>query len=309
MKPLIIIAGPTATGKSDAALELADFLETEIVSADSMQVYKQMDIGTAKPSKAELSKIKHHMIDIVDPDYPFNAAIYYKQAKAAIDSIHQKAKTPILVGGTGFYINALFYGNVFESDGDALGENHFHIRNELSKCSPGDLFSELLNVDPEYAKTTHQNNVKRVIRALSYYLETGERFSLYNSRSKEGRTPVYDSKFFILNCDRDKLYYRINIRVDKMISDGLIEEVEALIKSGVSPGATSMQGLGYKEVCAYLLGSTNKQEAINMIKQGSRRFAKRQITWFKNQASGTWLDVAAYSDSAAIARVIMNYKA
>jgi len=355
MKPLIVIAGPTATGKSDTALAVSEVLEAEIVSADSMQVYKRMDIGTAKPSSADLARIKHHMIDVVEPDFPFNAAIFNDMAKKAINEIQGKGKTPILTGGTGFYINALLYGNEFTANectcsepprpkGRGIGlapaakprgikpvhsaafakcesasaspfcsllrenkEKKFY-REELYKQSPERLFAKLLKIDPEYAETTHMNNVKRVARALEYYQETGEKFSTYNKRSRENRAGQYNFKLIILTRERGKLYAGINSRVDRMVSSGLIEEVEFLLTSGVSESATSMQGLGYKEICAYLNGKVTLKEAIDMIKQGTRRFAKRQVTWFKNQSEGTWLDVDSFISLESIAREIVSLR-
>jgi len=298
-KPLIIIAGPTATGKSAVAIELAQMLDGEIVSADSMQVYKYMDIGTAKPSTADLAMVKHHMIDIVEPDYEFNAAIFHNRAKEAIDKIHGRGKTPILAGGTGFYINALLYNNEFES----YENKNTDYRHELYKKDKESLFVNLLETDPEYAQTTHMHNVRRVVRALEYYYETGEKFSEYNKRSKENRVNEYDFKFFILTRDREKLYDGINRRVDKMIETGLIDEVKSLLERGYNRSMTSMQGLGYKEICAYLDGETAHQDAIDKVKQNTRRFAKRQITWFKNQTEGIWLDVDSQSINA-LARII-----
>jgi len=298
-KPLIIIAGPTATGKSALAMELAEMINGEIVSADSMQVYKRMDIGTAKPSPAELARVRHHMIDVVEPDHDFNAAIFHNMAKKAIADIHDRGKMPILTGGTGFYINALIYKSEFEHY-DEVKSDH---KGELGKHTPERLFTELLKIDPEYAATTHMNNVKRVIRALEYHQETGEKFSTYNQRSKDNRTPAYDFKFFVLNRARELLYSGINSRVDEMIERGLIDEVEGLLKSGLTESMTSMQGLGYKEICAYLFGRASKGEAIEMLKQGTRRFAKRQITWFKHQVEdGQWIDV----DSMSMGEIAKN---
>jgi len=301
-KPLIIIAGATATGKSALAMEVAELVNGEIVSADSMQVYRRMDIGTAKPSATDLARVKHHLIDVVESDFDFNAAVFHNMAKKAIAEIHDRGKVPILAGGTGFYINALIYKSEFEKYEEAQASH----KDEFGEHSSESLFVKLLEIDPEYAKTTHMNNVKRVVRALEYYTETGEKFSDYNKRSRENRTPEYDFKFFILNRERKHLYEGINSRVDEMIRRGLIDEVEALLKSGVKESATSMQGLGYKEICAYLFERTSKDEAIDMLKQGTRRFAKRQITWFKHQVEeGQWIDVDS-DDIAAIAQKIAD---
>jgi len=301
-KPLIIIAGPTATGKSALAMEVAEHVNGEIVSADSMQVYQRMDIGTAKPSAADLARVKHHLIDVVEPDFDFNAAVFHNMAKKAITEIHDRGKVPILAGGTGFYINALIYKSEFEHYEEAPVSH----KDELGEHSHEFLFAKLLEIDPEYAEATHMNNVKRVMRALEYYKETGEKFSDYNKRSRENRTPEYNFKFFILNRERERLYEGINSRVDEMIQRGLISEVEALLESGIKETATSMQGLGYKEICAYLFGRVPKDEAIDMLKQGTRRFAKRQITWFKHQVDeGVWVDVES-DDMASIAQKIAD---
>jgi len=301
-KKLIVIAGATATGKSAAALELANMVDGEIISADSMQVYKYMDIGTAKPSKEDLALVKHHLVDIVEPDYSFNAAVFADMAKSAIDDVIARGKQPILVGGTGFYINAVIYNNDFLIN---TTEKSSELREELYKryetASPEEIFEDLVKIDPEYAITTHANNVKRVLRAIEYYTETGEKFSSYNGRNKANRQNAYDFSMFVLNRDRAKMYDAINIRVDKMMGNGLFEEVKALLDMGYGEGLTSMQGLGYKEICAYFNNLVTVDEAVENIKLGTRRFAKRQITWFKNQSEGIWLDIDDYKDSRGLA--------
>jgi len=301
-KPLIIIAGPTATGKSAVAMHVAELLGGEIVSADSMQVYKRMDIGTAKPSESDLARVPHHLIDVVEPDYEFSVAVFHNMAKKAISEIHSRGKVPILTGGTGFYINALLYNNEFEQYEEAKSS----YKDELNRETPEFLFAKLLEVDPEYATTTHMNNVKRVVRALEYYYETGEKFSAYNMRSKQNKDSEYDFRFFILNRERELLYEGINSRVDDMTRRGLIDEVASLLESGYNETMTSMQGLGYKEICAYLRGSVSKDMAIDMVKQGTRRFAKRQVTWFKHQADGEWLDVDGQSVEVLAKEIVMQ---
>ena len=304
-KKLIVIAGPTATGKSAVAVELARLIDGEIVSADSMQVYKYMDIGTAKPPKEDMALVRHHLIDIVEPDYSFNAAVFTDLARTAIDDIISRGKYPILVGGTGFYINALVYNNDFSQ---TVTEKTTKLRENLYKTyeskSPEEIFADLVKVDPEYALTTHANNVKRVLRALEYYYETGEKFSAYNERNKQNREKAYDFSMFVLNRDREKMYNAINVRVDKMVEAGLIAEVKGLLDMGHKEDLTSMQGLGYKEICAYFNNEVSLDEAIENIKLGTRRFAKRQITWFKNQTDATWLDIDKYNNTAHIAAEI-----
>ena len=307
-KELIVIAGATATGKSAVAVALADIIGGEIISADSMQVYKYMDIGTAKPPKEDLERIRHHLIDVAEPDYSFNAAVFTDMAKAAVDDILSRGKRPILAGGTGFYINALIYNNDFSINAP---EKNTELREELYKTyaskSPEEAFVDLVKIDPEYAVTTHANNIKRVLRAIEYYYETGEKFSVYNARNKLNRQNAYDFKMFVLSRDRAKMYNAINTRVDKMVEAGLVDEVKGLLNMGYGEGLTSMEGLGYKEILAYLDNKATLTEAVENIKLGTRRFAKRQVTWFKNQNEAIWLDIDDYNNPADLAAKINDY--
>ena len=306
-KKLIVIAGATATGKSAVGVELAKIIGGEIISADSMQVYKYMDIGTAKPSKDDLDSVKHHLIDVVEPDYSFNVAVFSDMAKTAIDDIINRDKNPILVGGTGFYINALVYNNEFMSTGvRETNELRKSLFEKYKSKTPEEIFCDLVKIDPEYAVTTHANNVKRVLRAIEYHYETGEKFSDYNARNKLNRQNAYDFNMFVLNRDREKMYTAINTRVDAMVQRGLIDEVKGLLDRGYGEGLTSMQGLGYKEICAYFNGKVTAEEALENIKQGTRRFAKRQLTWFKNQSEATWLDIDDYNGSTHLAAYISD---
>ncbi len=288
-QPLVVIAGPTACGKTKTAIELAKKINGEIVSADSMQVYKYMDIGTAKPTIEEMQGIRHYLIDELYPDQEFNVAVFTKMAKGYIDEIYNKGKTPIIAGGTGFYIQALIKGNNFSEE-----QNDFSYRNELLQMaeSKGNAFvyDILRQTDPEAAEKIHENNIKRVIRALEFYKLTGTRISEHNKAEAE-RGYAYNVFFAILNCDREKLYNRIELRIDKMISDGLVQEVENLLNLGYGESLVSMQGLGYKELVPYVKGHIPLETAIYNLKQNTRHFAKRQLTWFKNKCDGIWFRV------------------
>lgn len=297
-KPLIVIAGPTACGKSAAAVELAKIINGEIISADSMQVYRGMDIGTAKITKEEMDGIPHYLIDCLNPDEEFSVAVFQNIAKKAVDEILAKGKMPILVGGTGFYINALVNDNDFE-----MTKRDNSVREKIQSLyeeKGGEyIFEELKKLDPEYAETVHMNNVKKVIRALEYCIETGEKFSDNNKREKL-REPAYDLSFFVLYMDRQKLYERIEKRIDIMLSDGLVEEVKGLYPK-YSEDLVSMRGLGYKEIIAYLKGEMTLDEAIAVLKRDTRHFAKRQLTWFRHQCNGIWLNTDEFNDAKELA--------
>ena len=273
-KPLIVIAGPTACGKSAVSVELAKIINGEIISADSMQVYRGMDIGTAKITKEEMGGIKHYLIDCLNPDEEFSVAVFQTMAKKAIDEILGKGKIPILVGGTGFYINALINDNDFSSS-----KRDYAIREKL-------------------------NNTKKVIRALEYCLENNEKFSEYNKREKL-KEPIYDLNFFVLNMDREKLYNRIEKRIDIMLKDGLVEEVKSLYPK-YDENLVSMKGLGYKEIVYYLKGKLSLEESITLLKRDTRHFAKRQLTWFNHQCDGNWINVDNFTSTQEIAIYIKN---
>lgn len=301
--PLILIAGPTACGKTDVSVKLAQKINGSIISADSMQVYKYMDIGTAKIREDEKLGIKHYLIDEIYPDDKFSVAVFQKMAKNAYNKILEEGKNPIMVGGTGFYLNAFLYDNDFSSE-----ENNSTYRDKLYQLLDTNgkkyIYNLLLQTDSEYANCVHINNTKKVIRALEYYYETGEKFSDYNKREKL-RKPLYYHKLFILNMDRNKLYDRINYRVDKMIEEGLVKEVENLLKT-YSPELVSMQGLGYKEIVGYLNNEYSLDEAIYILKRDTRHFAKRQLTWFKHQCDGIWLDVDKFNSADEITNEIIE---
>lgn len=299
--PLITISGPTACGKTAVSVELAKIINGEIISADSMQVYKYMDIGTAKITEEEKQGIKHYLIDELYPDEEFSVAVFQKMAKGALAEIYEKGKIPILVGGTGFYVNALIYDNDFTP-----GEKDEKMRVELEKAAERNgneyVHNILQKLDPEYAETVHPNNLKRVIRAIEYCRDTGEKFSEYNKREKL-REPAYNVKNFILNMDRERLYERIEKRIDIMIDKGLIDEVKKLMK--IYPdNLVSMKGLGYKEIIGYLKGEYSLDEAIYILKRDTRHFARRQITWFRHQSDGVWINMDDYNSPSEAAEFI-----
>lgn len=296
-KPLIVIAGPTACGKTDISIDLAEKIGGEIISGDSMQVYKYMDIGTAKATKEEMRGIPHYLVDELYPDEEYNVMLFQQKAKQYMEGIYSRGHIPIIVGGTGFYINALVYDNDFSE------EEESEIRKELYAVAENEgaekLYAMLAEVDPEYAANIHHNNVKRVARALEYYRLTGEKMSEHNKNAKEKETP-YNLAFFVLNMDREKLYERINLRVDIMMNNGLEQEVRKLIEMGYSPELVSMQGLGYKEFIPYFNGEISLEQVVDDIKKYTRRFAKRQLTWFRGQTNGTWLDMGTLSKDKAL---------
>ena len=293
-KPLIIITGPTAVGKTNLSIDLAKKIQGEIISADSMQVYRGMDIGTAKITKEEMDGVPHHLIDILNTDEPFNVAIFQEKARQAIDEIYNRKHIPIIVGGTAFYIQALLYGIDFTEE-----EHDNSYRDQLGEMSNSEegkisLHEMLQKIDPEYAKTVHYNNAKRVIRALEYHHFTGKKFSEYNEEQRM-RNAEYDFKYFVLTDDRAVLYERINNRVDVMASSGLLDEVTALYHQNLPREYTSMQGVGYREVFEYLDGNCTYEEAIEEIKKNTRHFAKRQLTWFRKEENVTWVDKASFN--------------
>ena len=279
--PMIVLFGPTASGKTKIAIELCKEFGGEVVTADSMQVYKYMDIGTAKPDKEEMQGIKHHMIDIVEPTFNYSLADYKEEAQKCILDIYKRGKIPVLAGGTGLYIDTLV-DNVDLSESE-IDEEY---RNELYEISEkhGNLYLHqmLEKIDPESAKEIHFNNVKRVVRALEFFKVSGITKSQHIKNSQNTEKP-YKCVKFCLDMPREILYDRINKRVDIMMEKGLIDEVEALLKMGVDKSHTSMQGIGYKEILEYLNGETTLMCATDKLKQATRRYAKRQITWFKRE--------------------------
>lgn len=288
-KPLIVIGGPTASGKTNIAIRLAKKINGEIISADSMQVYKYMDIGTAKPTKAEMEGIKHYFIDELYPNEEFNISIFKNKAKEYIDLIHNKNKIPILAGGTGFYIEAVVKDNDFsETAVDKSYRDKLYLEAEIMGNTY--IHDKLNKIDHVSAKKIHPNNVKRVIRALEYYEQTKIPISIHNETEKQKSSP-YFVKYILLNLERKTLYDKINTRVDNMITNGLIDEIKNLLDMGYSENLISMQALGYKELIPYIKNEISLEEAISELKQRTRHFAKRQFTWFRKQCTGEWIDV------------------
>lgn len=282
-KPLIVIAGPTASGKTALSLDIAEHFDTEIVSADSMQVYRHMDIGTAKPTIAERRGIVHHMIDEAMPNEEFSVVKYAALANRYMKDIHSRGKIPVMVGGTGLYIDSVVDNIVYGEAGidHSLRDKFADIASEKGNQHLHDMLAE---IDPESAKRIHCNNLRRVIRALEVYHTSGTAISQHQSLSKLVKSP-YNAIIFMPVWDRSALYERIDRRVDIMMRDGLVDEVINLIKMGYEKGLTSMQGIGYKEVLDYYYGLSTLNGAVDMIKRNSRRYAKRQITWFKRNES------------------------
>lgn len=290
-KPLIILTGPTAVGKTKASIALAKAVNGEIISADSMQVYKYMDIGSAKIRPEEMQGVKHYLVDELEPDEEFHVVRFQQMAKSAMEEIYAKGKIPIIVGGTGFYIQAILYDIDFTENEE---DNPYREELELiAKEQGADVLHDMLReVDPESAEAIHANNVKRVIRALEFYKQTGQKISVHNETEKAKESP-YEFCYFVLNDERKNLYDRIELRIDQMMEEGLIAEVEALKAKGYTRDMVSMQGLGYKEILDYLNGVCSLEEAIYILKRDTRHFAKRQLTWFRRERDVIWIDKQA----------------
>lgn len=300
-QPLIILTGPTAAGKTALSIKLAGAINGEIISADSMQVYRHMDIGSAKITKEEAAGIPHHLIDVLEPGQEFNVVTFQAMAKEALKGIYSRGNIPIIVGGTGFYIQALLYDIDFRQNGE---DNR--IRQELEALArsegekaPQTLHSLLQEVDPEAAAEIHPNNIKRVIRAIEYFRQTGERISLHNKVERTKESP-YNFLYYVVTTERSQLYRRIDRRVDGMLERGLVEEVEKLKNMGCHRGQTSMQGLGYKEILDYLNGDCTLDEAVYRLKRDTRHFAKRQLTWFKREREVRWLNLPEFQGDTSM---------
>jgi len=297
-RPLIILAGPTAVGKTDLSIALAKRIHGQIISADSMQVYKGMDIGTAKITRDEMQGVPHYLIDVLDPTEDFNVVIFQQMAKDAMEKIYAAGDIPILVGGTGFYIQALLYDIDFEENNSDTSIREKY--QKIAKEQGADYLHEQLKlVDPRAAEEIHAHNVKRVIRALEFYKQTGRRISEHNEEQREKASP-YEYAYYVLNDDRQKLYERIDKRVDLMMESGLVDEVKNLKEHGCTREMVSMQGLGYKEIFAYLEGEYSYEEAVYVMKRDTRHFAKRQLTWFKREQDVIWLDRGQFEDTDSI---------
>ena len=287
-EPLIILTGPTAVGKTELSIALAKAVNGEIISADSMQVYRYMDIGTAKITKEEMQGVKHYLVDEIEPSEGFDVARFKSMATNAIQKIRENGHIPVVVGGTGFYIQAITKDIDFTQ---AEQEDGYRQELEQLAAEKGNeyLHQMLLDVDPVSAGEIHANNVKRVIRALEFYHQNQSPISAHNQEQKEHETP-YNLAYFVLNVPRELLYKRIDDRIDEMLKEGLLEEVQKLKDMGYHRGMVSMQGLGYKEILAYLDGEYPLEEAVRILKRDTRHFAKRQLTWFRREKDTIWMN-------------------
>ena len=292
-QPLIVLTGPTAVGKTSLSISLAKAVNGEIISADSMQVYKKMDIGSAKIRSEEMQGIPHYLVDVLEPEEEFHIVKFQQMAKKAMEDIYSRGKIPILVGGTGFYIQAVTKDIDFT---EAQQENDYRKELEaLAEEKGGEHLHEMLRkVDPVSADAIHAHNVKRVIRALEFYHQNGSPISAHNEEQKQHESP-YNLAYFVLNMPRELLYERIGLRVDQMMKEGLLEEVARLKEEGCHRGMVSMQGLGYKEILAYLDGEYPLEEAVRVLKRDTRHFAKRQLTWFRREQEVTWVNKDQFS--------------
>lgn len=303
-KKLVVLTGPTAAGKTKLSIALAKAINGEIISADSMQVYRHMDVGSAKIMPEEMDGVKHHLIDILEPTEDFNVVLFQKYAKEAMEEIYAKNKIPIIVGGTGFYIQSVLYDIDFtQNDEDtALRDELEALANEKGAEH---LHAMLAECDPESAKAIHANNVKRVIRAIEYNRQTGKKISEHNEQER-AKESAYDSSYFVLTDERARLYANIDKRVDIMLENGLVDEVKKLMDMGCMRDSVAMQGLGYKEIISYLLSEITLEEAVYLIKRDTRHFAKRQLTWFRREKDVIWVekDKFAYDDKKMLQYMI-----
>ncbi len=302
--PLIVLSGPTAAGKTTLSLSLAKAVGAEIISADSMQVYRGMDIGSAKIRPEEMAGIPHHLVDVLDPKEDFNVVRFAAMARQAMAQITGRGKIPLIVGGTGFYIQALTKNIDFaaEEEGDVRGMLEAFAKENGAHA----LHERLREVDPESAEQIHENNVKRVIRALEFYRLNHYPISAHNAAERAKESP-YNLAYFVLTLPRQELYERIDRRVDRMLEQGLVREVEALRQAGCRRGMISMQGLGYKEILSFLEGEYPLEEAVRLIKRDTRHFAKRQLTWFRREEDVVWLDKADFDyDEGKILSAILK---
>ena len=295
---LIILAGPTASGKTSVSIDLAKRLGGEIISADSMQVYKYMDVGTAKISVEEMQGVKHHLIDVLDPKEDFNIVKFQNMVKCSIEEIVKNGHIPILVGGTGFYIQSIIYDIDFNNEDDNSSVRK-KLEEEYDAFGADFMHEKLKKIDIVSAQTIHKNNKKRIIRAVEYFLINNEPISSHNEVQREKKSP-YDFRFFVLNPSRDILYERINKRVDIMVENGLVDEVKKLREMGLSTANISMQGIGYKEIIEYLDGEVSLETAIENIKQNTRHMAKSQVTWFKREKDVIYVDPFSFESNDKI---------
>lgn len=301
--PIIILTGPTAVGKTALSINLSKELDAQIISADSMQIYKYMDIGSAKVTEEEMDGVKHYLVDEVDPDYAFSVSEFQDRAGKYIEEINEKGKKVLVTGGTGLYLNSLIYNMDFAKS-DADNELREKLRAELEENGIDYMHNKLRELDEESATRIHKNNTKRVIRALEVAL-SGKKMNDFSNDLKFN--DKYEPVIIVLNRDREHLYQRINKRVDIMMESGLIEEVKSLLNRRYTKDMISMQGIGYKEIIKYLDGEYELDEAVEIIKRDSRRYAKRQLTWFRRYENAKWFDLDTYSDSQVLKDDIIKY--
>ena len=304
MKNLVILTGPTAVGKTSLSINLAKAINGEIISADSMQVYKGMDIGTAKITTEEMQGIPHYLIDVIEPTEDFHVVKFKELVQEALDKIYAKGKIPIICGGTGFYIQAILYDIDFDEN-EIDAEYRKKLETFADEYGNEALHDKLKEVDIESANSIPAANRKRVIRALEYYHQTGKKFSLHNATQREKTSP-YSFAYFVLNDDRQLLYNRIDKRVDLMMENGLLDEVKSLIEAGAKRGMTSMEGIGYKEILDYIEGTMTLEASVELIKKKSRNYAKRQLTWFRREKDVTWIDKTIYKSTEAQLNYILS---
>ena len=295
---LIILAGPTASGKTAVSVDLAKRIGGEIISADSMQIYRGMDIGTAKITADEMQGVKHYLINVSDPKEDFNIVKFQNMVKCSIEEIKKNGHIPILVGGTGFYIQSIIYDINFDKEDDN-GSIRKVLEEEYDKMGADFMYEKLKKIDSISAENIHKNNKKRIIRAIEYFLINNALISEHNELQRKKTSP-YDFRFFVLNPKRDILYDRINKRVDKMVEKGLVDEVKSLIESGLTIDNISMQGIGYKEIVEYLEGNIPLDKAVENIKQNTRHMAKRQVTWFKRERDVIYIDPFEFENNEKI---------
>lgn len=303
-KPLLILTGPTAAGKTKISLKLAEAVNGEMISADSMQVYRYMNIGTAKIKPEEMQGIRHYLIDVLDPKEDFHVVRFQQMAKQAAEEIYNRGKLPIVVGGTGFYIQALLYDICFEEEGASPYRNE--LQEYCRQYGTKALHDQLLTVDPVSYEQIHENNIKRVIRALEFYHENGYPISKHNEEQRKKVSP-FRFCYFVLTDDRQALYRRIERRVDRMLEEGLVDEVRWLLEYGCTKDMVSMQGLGYKEIIAYLEQECTLEEAINTLKRDTRHFAKRQLTWFRRERDVILIDRSEFSSENEILNTMLEH--
>ena len=304
-KPLLILTGPTAVGKTAASIKLAKAIDGEIISADSMQIYQYMNIGTAKITPEEMAGVPHYLVDEITPDTPFHVYEFKKMAEEAMETIRSRGKIPIIAGGTGFYIQALLYDVDFCEEEDEERSYRHELEQLAREKGSEHLHGILREVDPVSAEKIHPNNKKRVIRALEYFHETGTPISAHNFEQRQKESP-YNFLYVVLTMERPRLYEQINQRVDLMFQKGLLEEARNLLEIGCTSDMVSMQAIGYKELFPYFEGKISEEEAREQIKKDTRHFAKRQLTWFRRERDVTFLEKERFPDEDAVVSEILR---